>query len=323
MDFLILHEDLLDTAEGHTGKSFPNKAHFSAKGVMKHGNSIHCSTLDLASLNARNRSAAKECYLRKELCLEGMALRLCIVPSYHAFKMMYATALISALPVVAVACVLPYSKGFKALSCHRSNNYSESKRNDHLDNNRRQEQRNKELLKYMSSEGSKMLALRYVGGNVGFGWNHSMDQVEKSDKNFHRPGGLPLAIMVFQRFIRSCVVVEQRVYGYEGPSLDESLENEEHLDVDSCDLDSPKNVNNDSVLPSSRVLREEDVSWWKSWSSFSGDVVMLPTDDKGCDASNYFVERLIPTISDLELLNNLKEAILLHNALSRQTKDAG
>ncbi|GKG01900.1 hypothetical protein Tco_0306605, partial [Tanacetum coccineum] len=41
----------------------------------------------------------------------------------------------------------------------------------------------------------------------------------------------------------------------EGPSL----ENEEHLDVDSCDLDSFKNVNNDSVSPSSRVLREEDV----------------------------------------------------------------
>ncbi|GKF78324.1 hypothetical protein Tco_0230794, partial [Tanacetum coccineum] len=45
----------------------------------------------------------------------------------------------------------------------------------------------------------------------------------------------------------------------EGPSLDESLENEEHLDVDSCDSDSPNNVNNDSVSPSSRVLREEDV----------------------------------------------------------------
>ncbi|GKG10409.1 hypothetical protein Tco_0341809, partial [Tanacetum coccineum] len=45
----------------------------------------------------------------------------------------------------------------------------------------------------------------------------------------------------------------------EGPSLDEGLENEEHLDVDSCDSDSPKNVNNDSVSPSNRVLREEDV----------------------------------------------------------------
>uniref|UniRef100_A0A251UEL6 Putative MUTS-like protein 4 n=1 Tax=Helianthus annuus TaxID=4232 RepID=A0A251UEL6_HELAN len=40
--------------------------------VMKHGNSIHCSTLDLASLNARNKSAAKECYLHTELCLEAL-----------------------------------------------------------------------------------------------------------------------------------------------------------------------------------------------------------------------------------------------------------
>ncbi|KAI3727449.1 hypothetical protein L6452_16063 [Arctium lappa] len=40
--------------------------------VMKHGNSIHCSSLDLASLNARNKSAAKECYLRTELCLEAL-----------------------------------------------------------------------------------------------------------------------------------------------------------------------------------------------------------------------------------------------------------
>nr|GEV77474.1 zinc finger CCCH domain-containing protein 20 [Tanacetum cinerariifolium] len=44
----------------------------------------------------------------------------------------------------------------------------------------------------------------------------------------------------------------------EGLSLDESLENEEHLDVNSCDSDSHKNVNNDSVSPSSRVLREEE-----------------------------------------------------------------
>ncbi|GKG33925.1 hypothetical protein Tco_0434084, partial [Tanacetum coccineum] len=50
----------------------------------------------------------------------------------------------------------------------------------------------------------------------------------------------------------------------EGPSFDESLENEEHLDVDSCDSYSPKNVNNDSVSPSSRVLREEDVRGMES-----------------------------------------------------------
>ncbi|GJU46167.1 hypothetical protein Tco_1203433 [Tanacetum coccineum] len=45
----------------------------------------------------------------------------------------------------------------------------------------------------------------------------------------------------------------------EGPSLDESLENEEHLDVDSCDSDSLRMLTTDSVSPSSRVLQEEDV----------------------------------------------------------------
>ncbi|XP_073308941.1 DNA mismatch repair protein MSH4 isoform X1 [Primulina huaijiensis] len=40
--------------------------------VIKHGNNIHCSSLELASLNVRNKSAAKECYLRTELCLEEL-----------------------------------------------------------------------------------------------------------------------------------------------------------------------------------------------------------------------------------------------------------
>ncbi|PSS11544.1 DNA mismatch repair protein [Actinidia chinensis var. chinensis] len=40
--------------------------------VMKHGNNIHCSTLELASLNVRNKSAAAECYIRTELCLEAL-----------------------------------------------------------------------------------------------------------------------------------------------------------------------------------------------------------------------------------------------------------
>ncbi|GJW21683.1 hypothetical protein Tco_0032305 [Tanacetum coccineum] len=35
----------------------------------------------------------------------------------------------------------------------------------------------------------------------------------------------------------------------EGPSLDESLENEEHLDVDSCDSDSPKKLTMIPVSP--------------------------------------------------------------------------
>ncbi|KAI4377917.1 hypothetical protein MLD38_015473 [Melastoma candidum] len=40
--------------------------------VVKHGNNIHCSTLELASLNVRNKSAAAECYIRTEICLEAL-----------------------------------------------------------------------------------------------------------------------------------------------------------------------------------------------------------------------------------------------------------
>ncbi|KAL8552795.1 hypothetical protein ACS0TY_001467 [Phlomoides rotata] len=40
--------------------------------VIKHGNNIHCSSLELASLNVRNKSAAKECYIRTESCLEAL-----------------------------------------------------------------------------------------------------------------------------------------------------------------------------------------------------------------------------------------------------------
>ncbi|KAL2595304.1 hypothetical protein AAZV13_11G031600 [Glycine max] len=40
--------------------------------VVKHGNNIRCSSLELASLNARNKSAAAECYTRTEVCLEEL-----------------------------------------------------------------------------------------------------------------------------------------------------------------------------------------------------------------------------------------------------------
>ncbi|KAJ4712720.1 DNA mismatch repair protein MSH4 [Melia azedarach] len=40
--------------------------------VVKHGNNLHCSTLELASLNVRNKSAAGECYIRTEICLEAL-----------------------------------------------------------------------------------------------------------------------------------------------------------------------------------------------------------------------------------------------------------
>ncbi|XP_047340706.1 DNA mismatch repair protein MSH4 [Impatiens glandulifera] len=40
--------------------------------VVKHGNNMHCTTLELSSLNVRNKSSAAECYVRTELCLEEL-----------------------------------------------------------------------------------------------------------------------------------------------------------------------------------------------------------------------------------------------------------
>ncbi|XP_065857824.1 DNA mismatch repair protein MSH4 isoform X2 [Euphorbia lathyris] len=40
--------------------------------AVKHGNNVHCSTLELASLNVRNKSAAEECYIRTEVCLQAL-----------------------------------------------------------------------------------------------------------------------------------------------------------------------------------------------------------------------------------------------------------
>ncbi|XVF13409.1 hypothetical protein REPUB_Repub08aG0205400 [Reevesia pubescens] len=40
--------------------------------VVKQGNNVHFSTLELASLNVRNKSAAGECYVRTEVCLEAL-----------------------------------------------------------------------------------------------------------------------------------------------------------------------------------------------------------------------------------------------------------
>ncbi|KAK8969261.1 DNA mismatch repair protein MSH4 [Platanthera guangdongensis] len=40
--------------------------------VMKNGKNIHCSSFELASLNVRNKSAAAECFMRTEMCLEDL-----------------------------------------------------------------------------------------------------------------------------------------------------------------------------------------------------------------------------------------------------------
>ncbi|KAJ3675546.1 hypothetical protein LUZ60_004588 [Juncus effusus] len=40
--------------------------------VVKHGKNMHCSSFELASLNVRNKSAAAECFMCTELCLEEL-----------------------------------------------------------------------------------------------------------------------------------------------------------------------------------------------------------------------------------------------------------
>ncbi|GKB55197.1 hypothetical protein Tco_0905950 [Tanacetum coccineum] len=98
---------------------------------------------------------------------------------------------------------------------HRSNNYSESKMNDHLDNNRRQEQRNKvdmsgkygtcnagaesvgvsdcnkiissfRASKHMSSEGFDDVGLRYVGGRWVWLEIRLYGQVRKERQDYKR-----------------------------------------------------------------------------------------------------------------------------------------
>ncbi|GKA57261.1 hypothetical protein Tco_0756449 [Tanacetum coccineum] len=130
----------------------------------------------------------------------------------------------------------------------------------------------------MSSEGFDDVGLRYVGGRWVWLEFDSRDQVEASrlqdvNRDIFGRSKMFLTILFQMKMCLdtswSLLSCDRVLYSFillilwkkdaEGPSLDESLENEEHLDVDSCDSDSPKNVNNDSVSPSSRVLREEDV----------------------------------------------------------------
>ncbi|GJY88699.1 hypothetical protein Tco_0503327 [Tanacetum coccineum] len=156
-----------------------------------------------------------------------------------------------------------------------------------------------ELLKHMSSEGFDDVGLRYVGGRWVWLEFDSMDQVERDRV------GLPLASWAPEVYKKlggrwgSSVFTDMVSDGpmshgksiesnplrkdAEGHSLDESLENKEHLDVDSCDSDSPKNVNNDSVSPSSRVLREEDVRGVeKFWNDDDGEDLGSSSQDD-CD----------------------------------------
>ncbi|CAN8324945.1 unnamed protein product [Cochlearia groenlandica] len=51
---------------------FPNLVFLYVVQVVRNGKNIHCSSLELASLNVRNKSAAGECYIRTEICLEAL-----------------------------------------------------------------------------------------------------------------------------------------------------------------------------------------------------------------------------------------------------------
>ncbi|GJY52465.1 transport protein Sec61 subunit alpha-like protein [Tanacetum coccineum] len=354
---------------------------------------------------------------------------------------------------------------------HRSNNYSESKRNDHLDNNRRQEQRNKgsnsqsgsikrivfqsvktsyankagwatnlvrhvgkyggtsndgggqnlwgcrivnkrsilakvkdlsvisELLKHMSSEGFDDVVFLDMLGDVGFCLEFDyMDQVEKRQElqgfikeiflefndvftilfqmkmSLDRPGGLlPLASWALEVYKKlggrwgSSVFTDMVSDGpmshgkfaywapniesmevnsesnplerkdAEGPSLDESLEIEEHLDVDSCDsvplkngdcvmltlmimrdlrsvIAPEKRLHHCSLPSTTRILDKRLRSIETQWKYKR--VVLSPQNGLG---KIYFLALL----QIWSYYGNVKEAILLHNALSRQTKDAG
>ncbi|GJQ99757.1 RNA-directed DNA polymerase, eukaryota [Tanacetum coccineum] len=135
-----------------------------------------------------------------------------------------------------------------------------------------------ELLKHMSSEGFDDVGLRYVGGRWVWLEFDSMglphDFIPDERCVWIDLVGLPLASWAPEVYKKLGGRWDARVYDMfaywapniesmevnsesnplerkdaEGLSLDESLENEEHLDVDSCDSDSPKNVNNDSVSP--------------------------------------------------------------------------
>ncbi|GKA03986.1 hypothetical protein Tco_0676767 [Tanacetum coccineum] len=167
--------------------------------------------------------------------------------------------------------------------CHRSNNYSESKRNDHLDNNHRQEQRNKGAVTGSGDVlfGRRLSLIGWSVGNSVFTYMESDGQClygkfesiqslymcEFESFMFHIVIGLiVLAATEFAYWAPNIESMEVNSESNplerkdaEGPSLDESLENEEHLDVDSCDSDSLRMLTTDSVSPSSRVLQEEDV----------------------------------------------------------------
>ncbi|GJS71584.1 RNA-directed DNA polymerase, eukaryota, nucleotide-binding alpha-beta plait domain protein [Tanacetum coccineum] len=286
---------------------------------------------------------------------------------------------------------------------HRSNNYSESKRNDHLDNNRRQEQRNKVqdlwdicnkwgvvidvyIAAKRSKSGHRFGFVRFINVNdinqlvsnlrtAWMGGFHLFADVAKYGRTYNRPvetfwgrqtqyercvcdrpGGSwqrhQWAPDVYKKFGWS--VGKQRVYW-----IWKSDRTNAHMEVG---FRSPKNVLTMIRVALPVGFCERRMFPWggksdhcasiytpgndlniaaESGSSWIDYIGPLTSDEIDSDKRwsyrdpngnihglfsprTTFMERYFP--NDLQIWSyygNVKEAILLHNALSRQTKDAG
>ncbi|GJT75435.1 hypothetical protein Tco_1042160 [Tanacetum coccineum] len=171
-----------------------------------------------------------------------------------------------------------------AVMGHRSNNYSESKRNDHLDNNRRQEQRNK---------GFDDVGLRYRWEELGLVGRISTLGIKWKGQDFKGTWWSALASWALEVYKKlGGRWVSKRVYGY--GRMQEVLvwmkvwKMRENLDVDSCDSDSLRMLQCSCAFLSG-FAEKEDVRGWESdlvdsfekaqFLMISGDCGNVTTDD--------------------------------------------
>ncbi|GJS07106.1 hypothetical protein Tco_0363902 [Tanacetum coccineum] len=246
---------------------------------------------------------------------------------------------------------------------HRSNNYSESKMNDHLDNNRRQEQRNKGIPNKSHPnfrEEHKSFSSIFVS-NIP--WNAS----SRSLGYIVNKWSVVIDVYMLQKEIpKSYVVTYNRPVERSGDGVTPIVPGNKSVDmsgkygtsyagaesvgVSDCNkcwmkddvLDRP--VGSPLVIWAPKGLHEKDLeddAGEIHGVHSQGDCGNVTTDDN---------EEFLPAIetlneitrvvtlsaqlrswkdyfpSDLQIWSyygNVKEVILLHNALSRQTKDAG
>ncbi|GJY89825.1 hypothetical protein Tco_0505021 [Tanacetum coccineum] len=137
---------------------------------------------------------------------------------------------------------------------HRSNNYSESKRNDHLDNNRRQEQRNKchsKLLKQCASEESNDVGSIICWGRMGFVGNS--DSYGSSEK----PSRLQRQYI---RLEEEKARKSRKVYNWETATYGKIWDYEDIHNLRSVETDLPAIVFNDTLTSEVALSCEPTVS---------------------------------------------------------------